>query len=127
MFAKLDNFGPFHFFFTLSCADLRWDENFSAILREKVASVSYNIEEDQDGFPKTTVKITIDKDGKKETKELRDFLKEDIDESLHECIRGNVLLATRFFNHRVKRFMSKIVMGGGNPMNVDKFEYKEEF
>ena len=33
MFAKLDNFGPFHFFFTLSCADLRWDENFAAILR----------------------------------------------------------------------------------------------
>ena len=75
MFAKLDNFGPFNFFFTLSCADLRWDENFTAILREKVASVSYNIEEDQDGFPKTTVKIAIDKNGKKETKELRDFFK----------------------------------------------------
>ena len=51
MIAKLDNFGPFHFFFTLS-----WNENFTAILREKVAPVSYNIEEDQDGFPKTTLK-----------------------------------------------------------------------
>ena len=28
MFAKLDNFGPFHFFSTLSCTDLRWDENY---------------------------------------------------------------------------------------------------
>ena len=42
-------------------------------------------------------------------------------------IRENVLLATRFFNHRVKGFMSRIVMGGGNPMNVDKYTYKGEF
>ena len=40
MFAKLDNFGPFHFFFTLSCADLRWDENFAAILRAKKCTIS---------------------------------------------------------------------------------------
>ena len=29
MLAKLDNFGPFHFFFTLSCADLQWNEKAS--------------------------------------------------------------------------------------------------
>ena len=32
MLAKLDNLGPFQFFFTLSCADKRWDENLSSIL-----------------------------------------------------------------------------------------------
>ena len=35
MLAKIDNFGPFHWFYTLSCADMRWDENFTSILREK--------------------------------------------------------------------------------------------
>jgi hypothetical protein len=35
MLAKLDNLGPFHFFFTLSCADRRWEENFSSILRKR--------------------------------------------------------------------------------------------
>ena len=35
MLAKLDNFGPFHFFYTLSCGDMRWDENFTSILKEK--------------------------------------------------------------------------------------------
>ena len=35
MLARLDNFGPFNFFFTLSCADLRWNENLAAILRER--------------------------------------------------------------------------------------------
>ena len=96
-------------------------------MKEKKAVVRYSIEEDQDGYPCTTVEIDIDNNGKIVTKKLRDYLKEDIDESLHEFIRGNVLLATRYFNHRVKAFMSKIVMGGGNPMNVDKFSYKGEF
>ena len=35
MLAKIDNFGPFHWFYTLSCADMRWNENFSSILKEK--------------------------------------------------------------------------------------------
>ena len=27
MIARLDNFGPFHVFFTVSCADYKWSEN----------------------------------------------------------------------------------------------------
>ena len=46
---------------------------------------------------------------------------------MNPYMRGHVLLATRYSNHRVKSFMSDIVMGGGNPMNVDKFSYKAEF
>jgi hypothetical protein len=38
-----------------------------------------------------------------------------------------VLLATRYFNHRVKAFISNIAMGGGNPMMVEYFSYKTEF
>ena len=34
---------------------------------------------------------------------------------------------TLFFNHRVKAFLSNIVMGGGNPMMVECFSYKTEF
>ena len=127
MFAKLDNFGPFHFFFTLSCADLRWDENFAAILREKNWTIRYMIEENDEGQPKTVIHVDYKKDDKMYSKKLREFLKEDVDKSLHECIRGNVLLATRYFNHRVKAFINDIAMGGGNPMSVDKFSYKTEF
>ena len=35
MMARLDNFGPFHAFFTVSCADYRWKENVVAVLRER--------------------------------------------------------------------------------------------
>ena len=127
MFAKLDNFGPFHFFFTLSCADLRWDENFAAILREKNVTMNYMIEDDEEGNPTTMVYVEYEKNGKTNTKKIREYIEEEIDESFHESIRGHVLLATRYFNHRVKAFMKDIVMGGGNPMHVDKFTYKTEF
>ncbi|KAJ8369406.1 hypothetical protein SKAU_G00094340 [Synaphobranchus kaupii] len=41
MMARLDNLGPFQFFFTVSCADMRWDENVTAILREKGLKIEY--------------------------------------------------------------------------------------
>ena len=41
MLAKLDNLGPFQLFFTLSCADMRWDENFAAILLERGYEMRY--------------------------------------------------------------------------------------
>ena len=50
-----------------------------------------------------------------------------MEESLHELIRGNVLLATRYFQHRVKNFITKVVMGKNNPMNVKYYTYKVEF
>ena len=110
MLARLDNLGPFHFFFTLSCADLRWDENFAAILRQKEAiTLKYCIEEDEKGNPSTKIYVNFTKEGEACVKEMRQYLQEEVNETLHEYIRGNVLLATRYFNHRVKAFMKNIV------------------
>ena len=41
LLSKLDNKGPFQFFFTLSCADARWEENFSTLLHEFGIKVTY--------------------------------------------------------------------------------------
>ena len=127
MFAKLDNLGPFQFFFTLSCADLRWDENFAAILRAQDCQLSYELEEDEEGFPLTVIYVVHEFDKKIQKTPIRKYIEDYVDESLHEFIRGNVLLATRYFNHRVKAFINNIVLGGGSPMMVDKFSYKAEF
>ena len=128
IFAKLDNFGPFQFFFTLSCADLRWEENFAAILRTKGYTIKYILEEDMEGYPKTAVYVEyINEHGVQQSTILKEFLEKQQDKSLHELIKGNVLLATRYFNHRVKAFISTIIMGGGNPMMVDYYSYKTEF
>ena len=60
-------------------------------------------------------------------KPLQQFLDDDIADSKHELIRGNVVMATRYFHHRVKSFISKIVMAKSNPMNVKNYTYKVEF
>ena len=86
MYSKLDNFGPFQFFFTFSCPDLRGDENFGAILRERGCIVRHEIEVDEEGYPTTSVYIDYEKNGEKLTKRVKDYIKEDLDESLHECI-----------------------------------------
>ena len=53
MLGKIDNFGPFHWFYTLSCADMRWDENFTSILREK----GYKIIWEQDKSDEVIIKV----------------------------------------------------------------------
>ena len=111
--AKLDNLGPFQFFFTLSCADMRWHENFAAILREKGYTVHYSIIPEGETF-----KTIIEVDTQEGKKCLSDFLKEDVDSSLHEFIRNNVLLATRFFQHRIQAFIREVMLGSNNPMNI---------
>lgn len=45
MLAKLDNFGPFHLFFTLSCGDKRWKENFSTILKQNGWNIIWDFSE----------------------------------------------------------------------------------
>ena len=50
MMARLDNFGPFHVFFTLSCADYRWEENLMSILRERGIGLRCTINTDQQDF-----------------------------------------------------------------------------
>ena len=45
LLAKLDNFGPFQFFFTLSCADARWDENFTSSMHELGIKVTYEVDQ----------------------------------------------------------------------------------
>ena len=41
MVAKIAQLGPFQFFFTLSCADKRWAENFVSILTQLGHTVSF--------------------------------------------------------------------------------------
>ena len=95
LIAKLENLGPFHFFFTLSCADMRYQENFTSLLQEH--KIVY---EEEKGKEKAYIffngtKMTVD-----------DFLK--LDTSKHDFIRKNILTATRNFNQRVKSFIKNI-------------------
>ena len=121
---KIDNFGPFHWFYTLSCADMRWEVNFTSIIREK----GYKIIWEQEESNEVIVKVEFVKAGKTNRIILKEFLEEECDESLHEFIRTNVFTATRNFIQRVRSFRTEIMMGKNNPMRIrywcDKMEFQ---
>ena len=122
MIAKLENLGPFHWFFTLSCADMKWEENFTSLLRELDVEIEYDVI-GQNGQSK----VRFMKNGVEQELLLREYLEQEVDESLHELIRTNVLNATRNFQHRVDAFIKNIIFGANNPMNVKNLSYKVEF
>ena len=78
---------------------------------------------DKSGKEKVTVEV-------KDTGEKipwNDYINEYVNESQHEMIRKNVLLATRNFQHRVETFRKKILFGHNNPMMIRHISYRVEF
>ena len=76
MIAKLHNIGPFNFFFTLSCGDIRYDENFSSFLRKHDYIIKYELNDDK--TPATFIQKRSDRS---DLKTLAQFLSEDVNES----------------------------------------------
>ena len=83
--------------------------------------------QDESGHYTTKIEVEFQKGGKSLKKDIKTYLKEEVNSSLHEIIRGNVLMAARYFNDRVKKFMDLVVMGDNNPMMVEYYTYKVEF
>ena len=110
LISRLENEGPFNLFFTLSCGDQRWPENFTALLQDE--KIRYEYEGGQD-------KVFVN------DVPLEEYLQ--LHESKSELIRHNLLNATLTFNHRVKMFIKNIVMSKGSPLSVKYYSYKVEF
>ena len=110
LFAKVENNGAFHMFFTLSCGDYRFNENFTSLLQDE--RISY-----------------IFKDGQEEVLindlSIEEYLNQN--SSRHEFIRRNILTSTRNFQHRLKTFIKTIVMNKCSPMSVRYYSYRIEF
>ena len=60
-------------------------------------------------------------------KPLAQFLEEDVNESLHEMIRTNVITATRNFQQRVDAFKREILFGKNSSMKIKNISYRVEF
>ena len=117
MIARLEQLGPFQFFFTLSMADKRWEENFVSILAQRGCNITFQ------PTNKDSVQIEADfvfVNGIP----LHDFL---ANENLGNLMRENILTLTRNFDHRVKAFMRNIVHGRNSPFNVKYYTYRIEF
>ena len=108
--AKLENLGPFTVFFTLSCGDKRYSENFTSLLRRKGHSVEYDSNFDEvkvDGI--SLMEFMIKNDGQ------------------HEFIRKNIVNATRVFQYRVRMFIKNVVMAKFSAIPVSYYNYRVEF
>ncbi len=110
-------------FYTLSCADLRWDANFASILLDRGYSINIYYTE-VNGQPTYYYEARA-RDG--DRKPLRQFIEEEVEDSFHELIRGNVMKATRYFHHRVMKFVSQIMMAESAPMPIKIYSWKVEF
>ena len=125
--AKMEQLGPFQIFFTLSCADKRWDENFVAILQQRGLTIHYRPAKEQPinggKFSYQSDDIFVEENGV--LKPLRDYLNENV--KLHDMVKENILTITMMFDKRVKEFINKIVMAQSNPMRVKYYHYRVEF
>ena len=106
---------------------MRWYENFASILQDKGYDIKYKLVKDDEDNWDTVVSAKHKTDENDKYKPIKIFIEEDVEESLHELIRGNVLTATRYFQQRVKHFIDKVAMGKNNPMHVKNYTYKVEF
>ena len=59
--------------------------------------------------------------------EMREYLENHVEHSLHELIRRHVFIATRNYYNRVKAFINKILTDKNNPMCVKYWTTKVEF
>ena len=120
MMARLDNFGPFHIFCTLSCADYRWHENLTSILHEHGIGLRCSINFDHT----ETYEVLSNHSG---WISMEDYMKNEMDETLHEMMRKNVVISTRNYQQRVAALMQTIVRNPSNPLSVKHFSSKLEF
>ena len=114
---KLENLGCFTFFFTLSCADMRWSENFTSLLHLEGYKINYSTE-----FDEVLIEDPNDPD---QMLSIAEFL--DLNEGKHEFIRKNILNSTRNFDQRVKLFIKNIIMSKYNEMHASFYNYRVEF
>ena len=121
MMARLDNFGPFHAFFTVSCADYRWTENVVVVLRERGISVRCTIDSDQE----ETYEVYLDEESG--WIPINDYVANKMDETVHNILRRNVVTATRNYQQRVQALMTNIVKHPSNPLSVKHYASKLEF
>ena len=110
LLGKLENLGPFHFFFTLSAADYRNTENFTSLLQDEDITYTYRAGQEVVLVNEMTIE---------------EFLSTST--TAHEFIRKHTHTATRNFDHRVKTFIKTIVMNSFSPLNVTEYSYRVEF
>ena len=122
MVAKIAQLGPFQFFFTLSCADKRWAENFVSILNQLGHTVTFEKSGTLDQMHDDPCVVLVDGEP------LQEFLASKYPGSeLHKLVRENIYTITKVFDKRVHNFIKHIILGKNAPMKTRHYQYRIEF
>ena len=108
--AMVENVGPFTMFFTLSAADTRYPENFTALLQDHNISYVYREGREECLIDGETIEKFLEKNSTK-----------------YSFIRDNILTATRNYHFRVRSFIRIIVMNNFSDMLCKFYSYRVEF
>ena len=94
LLAMINVLGPFHYFCTFSCAELRWPQVIATVLRKRGLNVTVSKEyltQDED------VVIITNADGREES--LNEYLTR-TGQSVRSILQQETFLITRMFDHR---------------------------
>ena len=111
LFARMEQLGQFHFFFTLSAAEMHWPEVATSVLHSIGKKISYEA-----GWEEDETKIKID------GMSLPEYKKKNI-RNKTEYFKKHFLLITRIFDNRVKAFIALLKATG----KVANYTYRIEF
>ena len=112
LFATVEQLGPFHGFFTLSCGEKEWPEIYAAILRKMGRKIKYIDVTWRGTFQEIIVDgIPLDK-----------FIEDNIKNS-SDFMREHFVLITQMFNSRVLAFLTHILKKSG----IGHYTYRIEF
>ena len=116
LFARMEQLGPFHFFFTLSAAEMLWREVSTSILHSQgcIDRIIYQKGWEYD----EKLILVVDKDGNEMS--LPEYLKKEV-HSKHKFYKDEFLLITRIFDNRVKAFITHILMAN---KDVEHYSYR---
>ena len=118
LIAKVKQLGPFHIFFTLSCAELRWFEIFVSILKQMGVKVIEGKENEKWNGKADDIMVN--------GKSLWLFISE-MKEPKYKLLKDKVIMITRMFDHRIRSFIKHILMGNGTDIKFDHYSYRIEF
>ena len=111
LLARMEQHGPFHFFLTLSSAEMNWPEVTANILHKLGRNISY-----EKGWEEDDTKIKIDEIPLPTYKEK--FIR-----NKSAFFKKHFFLITRMFDNRVKAFLKLLLATG----KVDYYSYRIEF
>ena len=116
LFARMEHLGPFHLFFTLSCAETKWPEITSSILQAEGYTITF---------------ATSPWDGRADSILVNDGIEEVLlplfqIKNKTKLFQENVLLITQMYDSRVKSFIKNIFKSNKN-FPIKHYSYRIEF